>query len=316
MKRICLIAFTALFFLFPTVSSFASKSSLTPADDSLLEQRGVRLWPASKPGDNARRVKVFVYIPKSAENIAYNKQNPEKISLKCPAIIIFPGGSYCYLGINVEGHDIAKFMRSNGVAAFVLRYRTGMYGNHYPNAYEDYKFTVDYIKAGVRSGKWNIDTTKIGVIGFSAGGHLAGCAALENNPLYRPAFAGMIYPVVSMNKPWSHKKSRRNFLHGSGYLCNWITKRDKKMMDMYSLEDHVYPCMAPVFIMQCKDDKTVNVQNSATFIEKLKQANVPGCEWHVFETGGHGFGLNPGAGSDAAEWSKMFIKWLEKLWRR
>jgi len=74
--------------------------------------------------------------------------------------------------------------------------------------------------------------------------------------------------------------------------------------------------MAPVFIMQCKDDKTVNVQNSATFIEKLKQANVPGCEWHVFETGGHGFGLNPGAGSDAAEWSKMFIKWLEKLWRR
>ncbi|MCI1720605.1 MAG: alpha/beta hydrolase [Bacteroidales bacterium] len=316
MKKIFLIAVLALFFLLPTVSSFASKSSLSLADDSLLEHRGVRLWPASKPGDNTHRVKLFAYIPKSAEYTVYSNPSPTTISSKCPAIIIFPGGSYCYLGINVEGHDIAKFMKNNGVAAFVLRYRTGMYGNHYPDAYEDYKHTVDYIKAGVRSGKWNIDTTKIGVIGFSAGGHLAGCAALDSNPHYRPAFAGMIYPVISMNKPWSNKKSRRNLLHGAGYLCNWTTKCDEKVMNLYSLEDHVYPGMAPVFIMQCKDDKTVSIQNSTIFIEKLQEANVQDCEWHVFERGGHGFGLNPISGSDAAGWSNMFIKWLKKLWQK
>jgi acetyl esterase/lipase len=155
-----------------------AKSSLSLADDSLLEHRGVRLWPASKPGDNTHRVKLFAYIPKSAEYTVYSNPSPTTISSKCPAIIIFPGGSYCYLGINVEGHDIAKFMKNNGVAAFVLRYRTGMYGNHYPDAYEDYKHTVDYIKAGVRSGKWNIDTTKIGVIGFSAGDILQGVRRL------------------------------------------------------------------------------------------------------------------------------------------
>lgn len=314
MKKVFIIVFLALSFLFPTVSSFAGRSLLSVDSDSLQEHKGVRLWSASRPGDNKYRVKLYIYIPKSAEYVSYNKPNPATISLKCPAIIIFPGGSYCYLGTNVEGHSVATLMKNSGVAAFVLRYRTGMYGNHYPDAYEDYKHAVDYIKAGVRSGKWNIDTTKIGVIGFSAGGHLAGCAALERNPLYRPAFAGMIYPVVSMNKPWSHKKSRRNLLHGCGYLCNWATKCDKKIMNIYSLEDHVYTGMAPVFIMQCKDDGTVSIQNSVTFIEKLKEENVPGCEWHVFERGGHGFGLTPPDGSDAAGWSKLFINWLNKLW--
>lgn len=310
-RKIILYFFIFSLFLFSTDICFARRIPARSANSSGGAQFSARLWQNINESDGKYRVKLFAYIPSCARYSFSGKPNPVIISQKCPAIIIFPGGSYCYLGIIKEGFKVAELMKSRGIAAFVLRYRTGLYGNHCPDAYDDYKTAVDYIKAGVRAGKWNIDTSKIGVIGFSAGGHLAGCAALETNPKYRPAFAGMIYPVVTMNKPWTHKKSRRNFLHGSGYAFNYITKDDQRLMDAYSLEDHVYSGMSPVFIMQCKDDGTVSVQNSITFIEKLKEQNVQGCEWHIFEKGGHGFGLQPNKNSDAEGWSDLFLKWLD-----
>ncbi len=236
-----------------------------------------------------KRVKIFAYLPD-------NHKNSRSSDDGNTAILIFPGGSYYWLGIDGEGYKVARYFRSKGYAAFVVRYSTGMYGAMYPDQMLDFRKATDFVKDN--AAKFGVDTNKIGVIGFSAGGHIAGLAAMETGR-YKPAFSGMIYPVVTMEKEWAHKDSKYYLLRGRKGLEHGL-----------SLEEIVKPTISPIFVLSCKDDPVVDPMNSIAFVERLKEAGAD-FKSYFYERGGHGFGIEPPEGSDAIGWNELFIKWLE-----
>ena len=161
---------------------------------------------------------------------------------------------------------------------------------------------------------YQIDTCKVGVLGFSAGGHLAGTAAtyydinfmidlgIQPNVSLRPDFIAMIYPVVSMTDSIAHKKSRRNL------LGNRFSPELKNMM---SLEQNVHVDMPPVFIIHCKHDKTVDYRNALYYSNILTQKGVP-MDFTLYDEKGHGFGINPNS-KRASSWINNFMPWLRKI---
>ena len=243
------------------------------------------LWDKDQARTEGRfRSKIFIYEPAAATNFS-------------PAVIVLPGGSYTYLAINSEGHDVAMYFASKGYVAIVLRYRMGFFGARYPQQIEDYRKAMDYVKANASS--LGIDTSRIGVVGFSAGGHLAGCAALEENPHYRPAFAAMIYPVVTMREPSCHHPSKEHLIRG-----------DLSLEGKLSLEEHVTSDMPPVFLLCCEDDPIVKTDGSHLLSSELEKKGVT-CKVEFHPAGGHGFGVRPSSKSGAYLWPDRFVEWLE-----
>jgi len=227
---------------------------------------------------------------------------PEKPDSSGVSVVICPGGSYYWLAMDNEGFSVAEYLARQGIAAFVLRYRTARDGNHYPAMIEDLERAVQIVKDS--SGKWGIDPGKVGVMGFSAGGHLAGMAAIYSKLPLRPYFAAMIYPVVSMEDSICHKKSRRNLL-GSNY--------SDELKHRMSLEENVHGDMPPVFLLACTGDRTVDCRNSMAFDKALTDKNVK-HEFLLFDEsrrGGHGFGIRP-VGKTAG-WIDEFLRWLKTL---
>lgn len=235
--------------------------------------------------EGRHRSKAFVYVPEVAGE---NR----------PAVVIMPGGSYTYLGIRGEGHDVAKWFAARGFVAVVLRYRMGFYGARYPQQLEDYRLTMDYLKDNYKM--FGIDTARIGAVGFSAGGHLAGCAAMEDNPHFRANFVAMIYPVITMRDPLVHKPSRKHLLRGN-----------QSLIAKLSLEENVTEEFPPVFLLHCEDDPVVNPAASHTFASELEKLGVT-CKVEFHSKGGHGFGIDPVKKSGALGWQERFVEWLEK----
>ncbi|MDR2684789.1 MAG: alpha/beta hydrolase [Prevotellaceae bacterium] len=248
---------------------------------------------------------------------------PEKPDTSGIAVIVCPGGSYYWLDMDNEGFSVAKHLNKQGIAAFVLKYRTAMRGNRHPAMIEDLQQAMQIVKANAEICK--IDPEKVGIMGFSAGGHLAGTAAVYfdkrfsdvqyaannnseivncNAQIVRPYFAAMIYPVVSMEDSICHKKSRKNLLSKN------YSPEAAKMM---SLEQNVSQCMPPIFLLHCIGDKTVDYRNSIMMDKALTEKNVK----HKFllldedRRGGHGFGIQPNG--KAAGWIDIFIDWLKNL---
>ena len=240
-------------------------------------------------------------IPFLAEN------NPDNL-----AVIICPGGSYRYLGIKKEGVHVAQWFQQNDISAFVLRYRTGLYKNRHPAMIQDLQRAIQHVKENHTT--YRIDSCKIGVLGFSAGGHLAGIAAtyydinfmldlgVKTTVSLRPDFVAMIYPVVSMTDSLAHRKSRRNLL-GAHYT--------PEMQQMMSLELNVHDNMPPVFMIHCKKDKTVDYRNSLYFHNALIRQNIP-CDFTLYNEKGHGFGFDPQS-THAPSWINHFIPWLRQI---
>lgn len=250
---------------------------------NLVEE--AKLWPGKAAHTEGRyRSMVFVYEPVAATTYM-------------PAVLILPGGSYTYLAVNSEGRDVAKWFASRGYVAVVVRYRMGFFGARYPQQIEDYRKAMDYVKANASS--LGIDTSRIGVVGFSAGGHLAGCAALEENPHYRPAFAAMIYPVVTMREPSCHHPSKEHLLRG-----------DLSLEGKLSLEEHVTSDMPPVFLLCCDDDPIVKTDGSHLLSSELEKKGVT-CKVEFHPAGGHGFGVRASSRSGAFNWQERFVEWLE-----
>jgi len=239
------------------------------------------------------------------------KENPSGVS-----VIICPGGSYRYLARKTEGRQVAKWLNDNNITAFVLFYRIGLFGNHYPAMIQDLQRAMQLVKEN--SEEYGIDPDKVGVMGFSAGGHLVGTAGtyfdrnfMENLHItpsvsMRPAFVTMIYPVVSMtNDSIVHGRSRRNLLS---------RKYSPELARMMSLEYNVRPDMPPVFLIQCIGDKTVNYHNAENYNTALKEKNIPHF-YKLYNEPGHGFGTNPKKGKGAGQaplWTRLFIPWLEE----
>jgi len=224
------------------------------------------------------------------------------------AVIICPGGGYMMLNIKMEGYDVAQKLTSLGITAFVLKYRLpsdSIMVDKSIGPLQDAQRAIMLIRT--RAKEWNIDTAKIGVMGFSAGGHLASSAGTHFSHSYidnpssinlRPAFMILIYPVISFADPLAEKGSRTALLGKNAKV---------EQTDLFSNELQVTPEMPPAFIMHAGDDKLVSVKNSITFYLSLQKNNVP-AGIHIFPTGQHGFLLEP-AHSD---WFDYCAKWLQE----
>lgn len=229
------------------------------------------------------------------------------------AVIICPGGSYHHLGMKHEGYDVAQWFQQEGINAFVLKYRVSLWGYHSPAMIEDLQRSIQFIKEN--AALWNIDTTRIGLIGFSAGGHLAasGGTLFKHNFIesmvkspendFKPSFIIPIYPVISMQDSIAHKRSRKNLL-GKNYT--------QEQANQMSLEMQVAPDDPPMMVVVAKNDPVVDWRNGYYFYERLQEKGVK-SKLILTETGGHGFGIDPKKGGQAALWNKECIKWLHEI---
>lgn len=244
------------------------------------------------------------------------------------AIIVCPGGSYFWLDKKTEGVGVAEWLQSNGISAFVLEYRVGgiagfithyrllARGNRYPDMLQDVQRSIQLVRENAE--QYGIDPEKLGVMGFSAGGHLTAMSGLffDNNVLssvgvktnvsLKPNFIAPIYPVVSLVDKSTHKRSRRGLL-GEGHSIS------KEMKDSLSLEKHVRTDMPPTYLMNCIDDPIVDYHNSELLDSAMTSKNVP-HKYVQYKTGGHGFGANPNKTTkEAIAWREDFINWLKEI---
>ena len=251
-----------------------------------LAQKTIKLWGDGENVTGKQKwSKLTVFLPENSDSSGIS-------------VIICPGGSYFWLDMDNEGYSVAKYINKHGVTAFVLKYRTAMRNNHHPAMIEDVQRAMQLVKENAAA--YKINPEKIGVMGFSAGGHLAGTAAVYD----KPYFAAMIYPVVSMEDSICHKKSRKNLL-GKNY--------SPELAKMMSLEQNVRPDMPPIFIVHCIGDKTVDYRNSVALDKALKENNVKSLFLLFDENGhgGHGFGIRPNG--KATGWIDEFLKWLRTI---
>ena len=233
-----------------------------------------------------------------------------------PAVVVCPGGSYFWHDMSTEGHAVARWLASQGISAFVLRYRaagvpafvTGyrhlFRGRRYPDALCDIRKALIWVRA--HAADYGVDACRVGAMGFSAGGHLVMMAAEQLPPSERPDFVAPVYPVVSMTAPCTHLRSRRALL-GDSRKCN------QRLRDSLSLELHVPDDCPPVFLVNCKDDPVVHFHNSELLDSALTAHAVP-HQYIQYRTGGHGFGASDYKGTaEARQWRAAFIDWLKRL---
>ncbi|MFV0390443.1 MAG: alpha/beta hydrolase [Paludibacteraceae bacterium] len=212
------------------------------------------------------------------------------------AVLICPGGGYSGVSVIKEGEDIAKWFNNLGVSAFVLYYR--MPNGHHEIPLKDAQTALSIIDDNAR--KWNIDRKKIGIMGFSAGGHLASTVGTHfKSDKERPDFMILAYPVISMDKGVTHKGSRDNLLGKNP---------TDKLVNQYSNELQVTKETPSTFLLHAKDDKTVPVENSKLFYRALLKNNVR-AEIVLTQNGGHGFGMQK-KGTDSDGWEKKLKEWL------
>jgi acetyl esterase/lipase len=233
---------------------------------------------------------------------------PRTLAPGTPAVIVCPGGGYVRLADNHEGRQVASFLNSLGMAAFVLRSRLGPRYQH-PVELGDVQRAVRLVRA--RGASWNLDASRIGVMGFSAGGHLAMTASTMSDPgsadasdplervSSRPDIAVLGYPVISLVEPWTHQGSRTALLG---------ERPDAALAARLSGERAVTADTPPTFLFHTNADAAVPPENSVHYYLALRRAGVP-AELHVFEQGPHGVGL---ANDDEAlsEWSTLLANWL------
>ncbi len=227
------------------------------------------------------------------------------------AVVIFPGGGYQHLSMEKEGSDVANWLTTTGVTAFVVRYRLGP-NYHHPVMLGDAQRAIRTVRA--RAAEWGVNTGSIGIIGFSAGGHLASSAgthfdagsATSSDVIERagsrPDFMLLLYPVITMRgDSVTHRGSRNNLLGNAP---------DDALVRLMSNELQVTRSTPPTFIVHSTDDRTVPVENALMFYQALRNNAVP-VEMHVFEHGGHGFGLAP---NDAtlATWTTLAESWMRR----
>lgn len=268
----------------------------------------IPLWPEGVPGLLAdagpERIK-----PATASNI----HHPVLIPRPAPAdkatgtaVIICPGGGYGRLALE-QTEPVAAWFNSIGVSVFVLRYRLSQYGQ--PAPLRDVLRAIRMLRA--HAADHHIAPDRVGVIGFSAGGHLASCAAtLYDDPdgktgapldetSARPDFAILMYPVISMRDPIAHHNSRKNLLGGSPTA---------ELVAKYSTDEQVTKHTPPALLIAASDDRVVLVENSIRFYQALNRAGVP-ASLVIYHEGRHGFGMQQDRGT-ASAWPRCCEDWL------
>jgi acetyl esterase/lipase len=292
------------------------------------DEAAVVLWPGGVPGapESASDEEVVETGKGFADRHVRNVHRPtlsvylpDKETATGSGVIICPGGGYSILAIDKEGHDIARWLRSFGVAGFVLKYRLPrprghVYGHSAPLA--DAQRAIRLVRA--KAADWGINPGRVGIMGFSAGGHLAATAATHfdrgrqdsNDAIERqhcrPDFLILVYPVVTLAENTGHVGSRKNLLGDNP---------SPQLIEYYSNDRHVTADSPPTFLVHTDDDP-VRAENSVLFYLALRQSKVP-AELHIYAKGGHGYGIrkewqgikNPSISS----WPDRCQAWLSQI---
>ena len=289
------IAFS-LFTFSATPVSLAQQQQTTL---SIQDGQTLPLWSGAAPGalgmEDQDIPVITVFLPRT-------------MSQNTPAVVVCPGGGYVQLAMNHEGRQVANYLNSLGIAAFVLRYRLGP-RYHHPIELGDAQRAIRTLRS--HAADWRLDPSRIGIMGFSAGGHLAMTAATNfdggvaraqdavDRFSSRPDFVVLGYPVISMTEAWTHPGSKTNLLG---------TTPDPALARSLSGELAVIKDTPPTFIFHTNADTAVPAENSVYYYLALRKMGVA-AEMHIFEKGPHGVGL---ANDDPAlsEWSKLLANWL------
>ncbi len=233
---------------------------------------------------------------------------PARTSAPTPAVVICPGGSYRGVSIDKEGYSVAHAFNQFGVAAFVLKYRTPN-PRHMTHTYlgplQDAQQALHVVHQ--RSSEWNLDRKRIGIVGFSAGGHLAASTStLFARPVLsshspatsRPAFSILIYPVITMRDELTHQVSRSQLLGSSP---------SAELIERYSTNEAITDSTPPAFLVHAADDAGVPVGNSIRYFEALRAKQIS-AQLFIYARGGHGYGLNNPTSSD--RWIDSARHWM------
>jgi len=260
------------------------------------------LWPSGAPdakGTEAKDKPTLIIYPAPAD------------SNTGAAVVICPGGGYGGLAMGHEGHDIAKWFNSFGVTGVICDYRHRGKGYGHPAPLQDAQRAIQTVRA--RGAEWGVNPQRIGILGFSAGGHLASTAATHfdagqadatdtvQRVSCRPDFAILCYAVIAFDEPFTHKGSQANLLGKDA---------PAELVRSLSNEKQVTAQTPPTFLWHTDEDTGVPPENSISFYAALKKSKVP-AELHVFERGRHGLGLAlavPGTN----QWSKLCEAWMKQ----
>jgi acetyl esterase/lipase len=277
---------------------------------AIKAQQIINLYPGTIPNAKATTMQEDKSLP---QNGMFRKvltptleaYLPEKERASGAAVVICPGGGYSVIVYQGEGISNAKQMAQNGVAAFVLKYRLPEDSSQQDKSIAPLQDAQQAIKLlRERASEWGLDPNKIGIMGFSAGGHVASTEATHfskaliensNNTSLRPDFQILVYPVISMQDSLTHADSRRKLLG---------TKPTKEQVDLYSNELQVDKNTPPAYITHAADDVTVDVDNSIFYFEHLRHNKVP-VEMHIYPRGGHGFIFRQ------RNWIEPLLQWMK-----
>jgi acetyl esterase/lipase len=260
----------------------------------------ILLWPNGAPGamgnEDIDKPSLTIYPVNGAEKVP-------------TAVIICPGGSYMHLSMEKEGADVAKWLNERGITAFVLKYRLGP-KYHHPIEMEDGQRAIRWVRLHAK--EYGYEEKRIGIWGFSAGGHLASTTGTHfdagktdaGDPIdwqsSRPDFMILAYPVITFTTPYLHQLSRDNLLGKDP---------DPALIELLSNEKRVTADTPPTFLFHTTEDKTVSVENSVYFYLALRKSGVR-AEIHIYEKGNHGLGLAPGD-PVVKSWPDRLADWLK-----
>jgi acetyl esterase/lipase len=280
----------------------------------------LKVWPDGIPG----AIKNETYSEKKTETngeaSAFQKVTDPSLYVFLPsaekatgaAVLICPGGGYSGLAFSHEGFAIARWLSENGIAGVILKYRLPsdlIMKDKSIGPLQDAQEAMRIIRRN--TSEWKINPRKVGVIGFSAGGHLASTLSTHyaekvydsaDTTSARPDFSLLIYPVISFEASFTHAGSRKNLI-GENPSDDAIRH--------FSNELQINEKTPPAFLVHAADDKTVPVKNSIVYFEGLQKNNVP-AELHIFQKGGHGFGLSIDKGTQSA-WPGLCLNWLKEI---
>ena len=279
--------------------------------NSFAQQQRIKLYPDGVP--NSKKAPTTYVEKREGYSVSLvtdptiTPYFPAKDKANGTAVIVFPGGGYINLTVTYEGEDIAKEFNKIGVTAFVVKYRLPsdeIMGDKTIGPLQDAQRAIQIVRE--RASEWGVKPDKIGIIGFSAGGHLASTLATHfkkaviantSNISLRPDFAMLIYPVITFG-PFAHTGSRESLIGKNP---------SQELIDLYSNEKQITADTPPCFLIHAEDDNTVPVQNSIMFYDGLVNNKVK-AEMHLFEEGGHGFGMvNPKSKNLWFDWAANWL---------
>ena len=262
----------------------------------------------------SQKIKLWQGMKGLKHEIAYLHYYPSKAidSENKPAVIICPGGSYHHLGLKNEGRTSALWFSELGFEAFVLEYRVAVWRRHYPSMMQDVQRAIQLLRENASA--YGIDANNVGLIGYSAGGHLVTWAAefaercdelekmgISHEVSLKPDWIAPIYPVVSMQDDIYHHWSRKSLLN--------TKKPTQEQKDLFSLEMQVSDDMPPVYLVACRDDDVVMFENSERLFKALTEKGAD-VTFKAYDEGGHGFGMTDCDFMKKTHWNEDLRLWL------